>query len=381
MAYQPENTQKFVPPVARRLLDRYLQGAEEDTAGAEDLAFSASSLDAASASQPVQEARWWLEAERNTIRRFQQASPAVAHITSTGRAMLGMSMNPVDVPRGTGSGFIWDKEGHVVTNYHVVMNGQGAKVTLSDASSWDAELVGVAASKDLAVLKIKTPPAMLTPVSVGTSQDLQVGQHVMAIGNPFGLDRTLTAGIISGVGRDIKSVSGRTIKGVVQTDASINPGNSGGPLLDSQGRLIGVNTAIYSPSGASAGVGFAIPVDTVRRVVNALIRDGRVTRPALGVVCASDSQAKQLGVTGVLVMDMSASSPAAKAGIRATSRDPFGRITLGDVIVAINGQTLSKVEDLLSVVEEHNVGETVRVSVKRGSSLRDCYVTLDEIND
>jgi S1-C subfamily serine protease len=229
--------------------------------------------------------------------------------------------------------------------------------------------------------QIKAPSAKLKPIAVGTSQALQVGQHVLAIGNPFGLDRTLTSGIISGVGRDIRSIGGAMIRGVIQTDASINPGNSGGPLLDSQGRLIGVNTAIYSPSGASAGVGFAIPVDTVRRVVNQIIRQGKVVRPGLGIICANDSQAKQLGVTGVLVLGVSENSAAARAGLIATKRDDFGRLVLGDIVVAVNGQTLSNVEDLMAAFDERQIGERVRITVKRGNSVRDVYITLEEITE
>lgn len=256
---------------------------------------------------------------------FQDCSSSVANITTSRTANVGMSMNPVEIPRGTGSAFVWDTAGHVVTNYHVVMNGNKARITLSDATTWDGEVVGVAKNKDLAVLKIAAPASKLKPIVVGTSQALQVGQHVLAIGNPFGLDRTLTSGIISGVGRDIQSIGGATIRGVIQTDASINPGNSGGPLLDSQGRLIGVNTAIYSPSGASAGVGFAIPVDTVRRVVNELIRKGKVVRPGFGIMCANDSQAKQLGVTGVLILGLSENGAAAKAGLLGEPLTAFGR--------------------------------------------------------
>lgn len=373
-----QQSRSFVPPAAQRLLDRYLEGRLDDPLEVGGAAYADAAVPAGSP-----EEGWWLEAERNAIRRFQEASPAVVHIDAIRVGQMGIFMNPVEIPRGTGSGLIWDKEGHVVTNYHVVMNGEKAKVTLSDASTWDAELVGANPNTDLAVLKIKAPSSKLTPVSVGSSQALQVGQHVMAIGNPFGLDRTLTAGIISGVGRDIRGVAGRTIRGTIQTDASINPGNSGGPLLDSQGRLIGVNTAIYSPSGASAGVGFAIPVDTVRRVVNALVRGAGspVPRPGLGIVCASDSQARQLGVSGVLVMGLTGGGPAATGGLKATKRDEVGRIVLGDVIVAVNGQTVSTVEDLLTAVEERQVGDKVRVTVKRGGQNKDFYITLAQLSD
>ncbi|KAG0626300.1 hypothetical protein M758_2G117700 [Ceratodon purpureus] len=364
-----KDTKDFIPPAAQQLLQRILGGQD-------DAELVVSPLDI---STPVE--GWWLEAERNTVKVFQECSPSVANISTSTTANIGMSMNPIEIPRGTGSAFVWDTEGHVVTNYHVVMNGNKAKITLSDASTWEGTVVGVAKNKDLAVLKISAPASKLKPIVVGSSQALQVGQHVLAIGNPFGLDRTLTSGIISGVGRDIRSIGGAQIKGVVQTDASINPGNSGGPLLDSQGRLIGVNTAIYSPSGASAGIGFAIPVDTVRRVVNELIRKGKVSRPGLGVMCANDSQAKQLGVNGVLILGLSENSAAAKAGLLPTKRDLFGRIELGDIIVAINGQTLSRVDDLVAACDERQIGDKIRVTVKRGNLIRDIYITLQEINE
>ncbi|KAI5055605.1 hypothetical protein GOP47_0029126 [Adiantum capillus-veneris] len=363
------DTQEYIPRAAQELLQLYLSGGEP--------ALDSSGLYSKNNSTLQKEEDWWLDAERNTIKVFQEVSPSVVNITTSKEVTL----NTIDIPRGTGSGFVWDKEGHIVTNYHVIMNGNRARVTLADTTTWDATVVGVAKNKDLAVIKIAAPASKLKPVSVGTSQALQVGQHVLAIGNPFGLDRTLTSGIISGVGRDIMGVSGRMIRGVIQSDASINPGNSGGPLLDSQGRLIGVNTAIYSPSGASVGVSFAIPVDTVRRVVNEIIRDGKAVRAGLGIICASDSQAKQVGVVGVLVLDVSSGGGAARAGLRGTLRDAAGRIVLGDVIVAINGQTLSAVEDLLAAFDDRQAGEIVRVTVKRGSSVRDCYITLEEINE
>ncbi|MCO5596880.1 hypothetical protein L7F22_050950 [Adiantum nelumboides] len=363
------DTQGYIPRAAQELLQLYLSGEQPP--------LDSSGFYLKNSSTLQKEEDWWLDAERNTIKVFQDVSSSVVNITTSKE----VSFNTMDIPRGTGSGFVWDKEGHIVTNYHVIMNGNRARVTLADTTTWDATVVGVAKNKDLAVIKIAAPASKLKPVLVGTSQALQVGQHVLAIGNPFGLDRTLTSGIISGVGRDIMGVSGRMIRGVIQSDASINPGNSGGPLLDSQGRLIGVNTAIYSPSGASVGVSFAIPVDTVRRVVNEILRDGKAVRAGLGIICASDSQAKQVGVVGVLVLDVSPGGGAARAGLRGTSRDAAGRIVLGDVIVAVNGQTLSAVEDLLAAFDDRKAGETVRVTVKRGSSVRDCYITLEEINE
>ncbi|MGL4555045.1 MAG: S1C family serine protease, partial [Gemmataceae bacterium] len=243
------------------------------------------------------------ELERTNIQVYKDARPAVVHITSLDLRSGGLRMNAQEVPKGTGSGFIWDDAGHVVTNFHVIQAAQGARVTLADGTTYRARLVGSAPDKDLAVLKIDAPAEALRPIPVGTSDDLQVGQLVYAIGNPFGLDQTLTTGVISALGREINStVEGRSIQGVIQTDAAINPGNSGGPLLDSSGRLIGVNTAIYSPSGSSAGIGFAIPVDEVNRAVPQLIRSGKVTRPSLGVQVAADQLADQLGVKGALVL-------------------------------------------------------------------------------
>jgi S1-C subfamily serine protease len=259
--------------------------------------------------------------------------------------------------------------------------------------------VGYEADKDLAVLKLvegsrsdrggskpgkKPKPQTLKPLEVGTTQNLRVGQSVFAIGNPFGLDQTLTSGIVSGVGRDIKSITGRRIRDVVQTDAAINPGNSGGPLLDSNGRLIGVNTVIYSPSGASSGVGFAIPSDTVRRVVNQIIRHGRVLKAGMGVHCAADQIARQMNVDGVVVLEVPDGSGAAAAGMRGCSRDAkTGQVVLGDVVVAVDGRRVSHVEDLLARVEDRVVGDVVRVTVEReeGGKRRevDLKVRLSEL--
>jgi S1-C subfamily serine protease len=218
------------------------------------------------------------EDEKGTISLFKTISPSVAYITTTAVRRELFSLRPLEVPQGAGSGFVWDENGYIVTNFHVIADAQGARVTLADRSTWPAQLVGVEPDKDVAVLKIDAPKHLLPPIPIGTSNDLQVGQKVFAIGNPFGFDQTLTTGVISGLGREIESMTRRPIQGVIQTDAAINPGNSGGPLLDSAGRLIGVNTAIYSPSGVYAGIGFAIPVDTVNEVVPQLIQQGRKAR-------------------------------------------------------------------------------------------------------
>src|SRR5712692_5340305 len=266
--------------------------------------------------------------ERATIALFRQASPSVVFITTLARQRDLFSLNMSEMPQGSGSGFIWDQEGHIITNFHVIQDASGAKVTLADHSEWDAQLVGVAPDQDLAVLYIKAPKNQLKPLAIGTSADLEVGQSVFAIGNPFGLDQTLTMGIISALGREINATTGRTIAGVIQTDAAINPGNSGGPLLDSGGRLIGVNTAIYSPSGASAGVGFAIPVDTVNRIVPQLIRQGEITRAGLGVRIGDDRVSRRLNLPGVLIIDISKGGAAAAAGLRGTRSDARGEVAL-----------------------------------------------------
>jgi S1-C subfamily serine protease len=318
--------------------------------------------------------------EKGTIDLFRQSSPSVVNITTVTVARDFFTLNLLEIPEGTGSGLIWDSSGHIVTNFHVIQNADAAQVTLADHSTWEAKRVGVAPDKDLAVLRIDAPKNRLRPIPLGTSQDLQVGQKVFAIGNPFGLDQTLTTGIISAVGREIESVTRRPIQGVIQTDAAINPGNSGGPLLDSGGRLIGVNTAIFSPSGASAGIGFAIPVDTVNRVVPELIRHGKVVRPGLGVQVAEDRLARELGVPGVLVVDVRRNSAAAKAGLRPTRRDQLGRVMLGDVIVEIDGKKVDSNNGLFLILEKYKVGDTVAVTVLRNGNRAHLKITLEPIS-
>ena len=305
------------------------------------------------------------EEEKTTIAIFRQASPSVVNITTVATRQDMFSLNVMQIPQGTGSGFIWDDDGHVVTNFHVIQNADGAQVTLADHSTWKAKLVGAYPDKDVAVLYIEAPKDRLRPIPVGSSTDLQVGQRVFAIGNPFGLDQTLTTGVISALGREIQSATQRPIKDVIQTDAAINPGNSGGPLLDSAGRLIGVNTAIYSPSGASSGIGFAIPVDEVNRVVPQLIRHGKVIRPGLGMQVAPDQVARSVGAPGVIILGVQPDSPAAKAGLRPTRRDSAQSMVLGDVIVAIDGHKIQTVKDLFAALAQHDVGSTVTVNVLR----------------
>ena len=317
--------------------------------------------------------------EKSTIALFRQASPGVVNITAIGVQRDLFTLNLYQIPQGTGSGFVWDTNGNVITNFHVIQNADAAQVTLADQSNWRARVVGVAPDKDLAVLRIDAPANRLHAIPIGTSKDLQVGQGVFAIGNPFGLDQTLTTGVISALNREIESVTRRPIQGVIQSDAAINPGNSGGPLLDSAGRIIGVNTAIYSPSGASAGIGFAIPVDTVNRIVPELIRSGRITRPGLGIQIADEQIAQRLGVSGVLVVDVARGSAASKAGIQATRRDSEGRLRLGDMIVALDGNKITTPNDLFLLLEKYKIGDLVTVTMVREGKTVQAKVALEAV--
>jgi S1-C subfamily serine protease len=315
--------------------------------------------------------------EKTTIELFQRSSPSVVFITTVSREAMGF-FEIQEVPQGAGSGFIWNRDGDVVTNFHVIQGASAARVTLHDHSEWPATLVGVAPDQDLAVLRIRAPAEKLVPILVGTSRDLQVGQKVFAIGNPFGLDFTLTTGIVSALGRSIPSLTGRRIDDVIQTDAAINPGNSGGPLLDSAGRLVGVNTQIASPSGASAGVGFAVPVDTVNRVVPQLVAHGRVVRPQLGIAAANEWALRRAGIEGVLVMSVVPGSPAARAGIRGTSRTADGDLVIGDVIQGLDDREVRSLDDLYAALEAHQPGDTVKLRVLREDRPLELTVRLEE---
>jgi S1-C subfamily serine protease len=316
--------------------------------------------------------------EKATIDVFKQFSRSVVHITSIETRRDRMALNATEIPQGTGSGFVWDQEGHVVTNFHVVQMGSRARVTLNDGTSYPAKIVGAAPDKDLAVLRITAPPQKLLPLPVGKSAELQVGQKVLAIGNPFGLDQTLTTGVISGLGREIKSVTQRSIFDVIQTDASINPGNSGGPLLDSAGRLIGVNTAIYSPSGANAGIGFAVPVDTVNTIVPQLIKSGKITRPGLGINILSDQIAQQQRIEGVVILGVSPGGAADKAGITGTRQTPDGW-ELGDVIVKLGKIDVKKSSDLFRALDANKVGDEVEIVLENRGQRRTVKITLQEL--
>ncbi|KAG8040113.1 hypothetical protein GUJ93_ZPchr0650g16439 [Zizania palustris] len=280
--------------------------------------------------------------ELATVRLFQENTPSVVYITNLAVRQDAFTLDVLEVPQGSGSGFVWDKSGHIVTNFHVIRGASDIRVTLADQSVYEAQVVGFDQDKDVAVLRIKGPKEKLRPIPVGVSADLLVGQKVYAIGNPFGLDHTLTTGVISGLRREISSAAtGRPIQDVIQTDAAINP-------------------------GASSGVGFSIPVDTVGGIVDQLIKFGKVTRPILGIKFAPDQSVEQLGLSGVLVLDAPPSGPAGKAGLQSTKRDAYGRLILGDIITSVNGTKVTNGSDLYRILDQCNVGDTVTVEVLRG---------------
>jgi len=308
------------------------------------------------------------EDERTTIEIFERVAPSVVYITTLQQVRDFWRRNAWEVERGSGSGFLWDERGHVVTNFHVIAGADRVRVGLGDGRVKDARVIGASPEHDLAVLALAPGGSLPPPIPLGESANLKVGQKVFAIGNPFGLDRTLTTGIISALDRSISGPDGPTINNLVQTDAAINPGNSGGPLIDSAGRLIGINTAIYSPSGASAGIGFAVPVDIVNRVVPQLIRNGRIVRPTLGIETDdrfSREASKRLGVQGLLVLGVIRGSGAAAAGLRPTGLDAFGNVIYGDVIEAVDGRPVRSRLDLLDALEGRQPGDVVVLTVWR----------------
>lgn len=308
--------------------------------------------------------------EQTTIRVFEIVAPSVVQVVSLSRGRFSSEPSA----SSSGTGFVWDAAGHVVTNDHVVAGGNTFAVRLASGQVLPGEVVGRAPNYDLAVLRIDGRGPLPAPVAVGTSADLKVGQTAFAIGNPFGLSQSLTTGIISALKRRLPTSGGREIADVIQTDAAINPGNSGGPLLDSSGRLIGVNTAIFSPSGTNAGIGFAIPVDVVNRVVPELIRDGRVPTPGVGILAADETIATQLGVTGVIVAGVVPGSPADRAGLQGL--DQMG---IGDVIVAVDGEPVRHLSDLTDRLETVGVGGSVNLTVERDGRERSVRVDIIDI--
>ncbi|HKD54791.1 MAG TPA: trypsin-like peptidase domain-containing protein [Steroidobacteraceae bacterium] len=314
--------------------------------------------------------------ETHTIQIFEKAAPSVVFIVNSALSRRLFSRNVYEVPQGAGSGFVWSEEGYIVTNFHVVYNADALTVVLADETEHEARVVGVDPDHDLAVLQIQAPMEKLSPIVVGSSHDLKVGQKVLAIGNPFGLDHTLTTGIVSALHRSIDSMTNRTIENVIQTDAAINPGNSGGPLLDGGGRLIGINTMIVSPSGGFSGIGFAVPVDTINEMVPQLIKDGKISRAGIGISLVPDSVAGRWAMSGAIVAEVVPGGPGDRAGLRGATEARSGRVQLGDVIVAIDGQPVRTVSDLQRLLDRHKAGQQVRLEVVRGGESREVPVTL-----
>ncbi len=318
------------------------------------------------------------EDEANSTEIFSKASPAVVFVTNKALRRSLFSRNVQEIARGSGTGFVWDDSGLIVTNFHVIAGAQRLTVTLQDNREYDAEIIGIAPEKDLAVLRLAQAPEDLVTLPLGDSSELTVGRKVLAIGNPFGLDTTLTTGVVSALGREIKAPSNRIIRGVIQTDAAINPGNSGGPLLNSLGQLVGVNTAIYSPSGASAGIGFAIPVNTVKAVVPQLISYGRVLRPIMGLELASDRWIRRYRIKGLPVVSIYPGLPAAEAGMTGAYRNSRGEIALGDIITHIGGEPVNSNDDYFSALESHKIGDTIEVRTIRDKKAKQFEITLIE---
>lgn len=314
--------------------------------------------------------------ESNNIAVFSDVSPSVVFVTNTQLRRQRFSLNVLERPAGSGTGFIWDKSGLIVTNFHVVSGANKIKITLQSGKTYLAKVVGASPEKDIAVLRIDAPDENLKAIPLGDSSTLSVGRKVLAIGNPFALDTTLTVGVVSALGREIKSMSNRTIKNVIQTDAAINPGNSGGPLLDSMGLLVGINTAIYSPSGASAGIGFAIPVNTIKAIIPQLIEFGRLYRPVLGIETLTDYWAKRLRVRGVAILSVKEGFPAQAAGMIGVQEDRRGNIHLGDVIIAINDEPVINEDTLLSLLEQLDSGDAVKVTTLRNEEIYNYEVIL-----
>ena len=316
--------------------------------------------------------------EQDTINLFRQSAPSVVFIT-TKHQQTDFFGRENEVEAGTGSGFVWDNDGHIVTNFHVIQGASSATVAFSDSEVYDADLIGVAPEHDMAVLRIH-PRRDLPPIPVGTSGDLQVGQRVYAIGNPFGLDHTLTTGVVSALGRMIRSVTNNPIPNVIQIDAAINPGNSGGPLLDSYGRLIGMNTAIFSPTGTNAGIGFAVPVDDINRVVPQLIRYGMVERASLGIMQndkLSQLVQQRTNVPGVAVSGIEPNSAAAAAGLRGMTRVPNGQVVIGDIVQKIDDTPVRTSDELFLALDKHKPGDQITITLWRQGQIITKKVLLD----
>ncbi|RFT15086.1 MAG: HtrA protease/chaperone protein [Candidatus Saccharicenans subterraneus] len=320
------------------------------------------------------------EDEKNTIEVVKKAQNSVVFITNIQLVRDFFSWTEEAVPRGSGSGFIWDDRGHIITNYHVIEDGDLFNVTLPNQEERQAKLVGKEPNKDIAVLKIEGSLKGLFPIRIGTSSNLQVGQKVIAIGNPFGFDHTVTTGIVSALGRSMPGVGGVTIRDMIQTDAAINPGNSGGPLLNSAGELIGMNTMIVSPSRTSSGIGFAIPVDTIKKIVPQIIQYGRVIRPGLGLTLLSDRYGQRLGIQGVVIYEVPVDSEAYQKGLRGLTRSRMGRLVIQDIIKEIDGKKIRSYDDLYNLLDDYKIGDRVTLTVERDGKTRKVELTLVRVD-
>lgn len=327
------------------------------------------------------ERRFRIEDEQNTVDIFDNAGPGTVFVTQNQIVRDRYTMRATEVPAGSGSGFIWDTDGHIVTNYHVIDGSSHLTVTLYNQKTYPAKLVGGEPKKDIAVLKIDAPADELTPIPrPDDTYELAVGQKAIAIGNPFGLDHTITTGIISAMGRDQLGYGGVTIRDMIQTDASINPGNSGGPLLDSSGQLIGMNTMIFSKSGASAGIGFAVPFSTIKRVVPQIIRTGKAQQIGLGISILPDAIARRNGIQGVIVRQVANNSPAARAGLRGVEQNYRGTY-IGDVIVGIDDKKVTNYDTLYNALDTHQPGDTIQVKIRREGKIISLPVELYVLPD
>ncbi len=322
-----------------------------------------------------------LPVETKTIQIYRQAVPSTVNVSNI-KVSRNLYYGDVEIPQGSGSGWVWDEKGHIVTNYHVVQGGDNFVVTFyNDPKQYKAKLVAAAPEKDIAVLKIEQSPAKFFPMGIGSSKDLQVGQYSFAIGSPFGLDYTLTTGVISALGRKIDGVGGVKINDMIQTDAAINMGNSGGPLLDSSGKIIGMNTIIFSTSGSSAGLGFAVPIDTIKTIVPQLIEHGKIIRPGLGISIVPDTMKKRLvrDDKGIIISYVDEKGPAAKAGLKGMTQDEYGRIFLGDIILGVDGQPVNSLDDIYQILEQKKIGDSVDVKYRREGKILSTKVSLQAL--
>lgn len=322
-----------------------------------------------------------LPVETKTIEIYRKAVPSTVNVSNM-KLARNMFYGEVEIPQGAGSGFVWDDQGHIITNYHVVQGGNNFVITFyNDPKQYHAKLVGTAPEKDIAVLKLKEKPAKLSPIVFGSSKDLLVGQYSFAIGSPFGLDYTLTTGVISALGRKIDGIGGVKINDMIQTDAAINMGNSGGPLLDSNARLIGMNTVIFSTSGSSAGLGFAVPADTIKVIVPQIIQHGRVIRPGLGIGIVPDNMKRRIirDDKGIIISYVDEKGSAAKAGLKGMTQDQYGRTYLGDILLSVDGQNVNNLDDIYQILEQKKIGDTVTVKFRREGKILTTKVTLQAL--